>query len=442
MVFKNYKIKFIVRVLVLTLAITAFVYSVLILHKFIRSLFAFAFCIIAILELLQFINKANRDFKSFLNALIYEDFTNHYSKIKERESEVYNLFNQLNNKYRKIAFEKEVQHAFLQTIVEHINIALIVLKENNSVVLANDYFKKLLNIQTINSIHDIASKSEKIEQEIVKVEVGKSKLVEFSINNEIYRVSIKASDFKLDGVRYRLVSLQDINVELDEQEIIAWQKLIRVLTHEIMNSVTPISSLSSSLNKLLTDAIRKGQVDSKHLEYMSNGLNAVQERSEGLIKFTEAYKKLTQLKHPEFEYVELRKIFENVCLLHKSKLESLKIETIILVDEDISVFADKVMLEQVMINLVKNSIQAFDTVEKPKIKLKCFKEENSIIIQVIDNGIGIAKDKIDKIFIPFFTTKESGSGIGLSLAKQVMQLHKGSINVKSVPGNTVITLKF
>ena len=358
MLFNNLKRKIIIRIIILTLAIFALVYSVLILNNFIRALFAFAFCMLSISELYKLVNKTNKDFSSFLNALIYEDFTNYYSKSKTQESSVYELFNKLNEKYRKIAFEKEVQHAFLQTIIKHISIGIIVLDKENKVVLMNKFLLELLNSKSIKTIDDLGKKSSLLKSEIENISNNKPKLLELTLNGELYRLSINSSNFKLDGNLYKLVSIKDINIELDEQEINAWQKLIRVLTHEIMNSVTPISSLSSSLNNLLAKAIRENKVDSKHLEYLSKGLNAVQDRSEGLIKFTEAYKKLTQLKHPEFINVNVKKLFESVLLLHKAKIEEFKILTSISTNDDINLLGDKLMLEQVLINLVKNSIQA------------------------------------------------------------------------------------
>lgn len=442
MVFKSFKVGFIIRILVLAIAILALVYSGLILNNFIRSIFSFAFCVISIAELFNFINKTNKDFMSFMNALIYEDFTNYYSKSKNQNTEVYELFNKLNEKYRKIAFEKEVQYAFLQTIIKHINIGILVLDKEKNIVLVNHFLLKLLGLPKIKSIYDIEKKSLKLKNELDKIEAGNSKLVELVLNGELFRITINVSFFKLDGLPYKLFSLQDINMELDEQEINSWQKLIRVLTHEIMNSVTPISSLTSSLNNLLRKAIEQNNIDSKHLEYLSSGLNAVQGRSEGLIKFTEAYKKLTQIKYPEFELVNIEKTFEHVILLLKTEIEESNIKVLISVTSDFNLLADKSMLEQVLINMVKNSIYELSEVSEPYIHLRYFTENHKYIIQIIDNGKGIPDDKIDKIFVPFFTTKEKGSGIGLSFARQVMRMHKGTINVKSDDINTIFTLKF
>jgi nitrogen fixation/metabolism regulation signal transduction histidine kinase len=441
MEFRNYKLQFIIRIAILVLGLLALVYSVFILHNFIRSLFSIFYCIISIAEFYYFLNKMNRDFKSFLQALIYEDFSNYYNK-KNDSTGVYNLFNQLNEKYRKIGFDKEVQHSFIQTIIEHISVGIVVINENKEIVLLNNNLLQLFKIRKIETLDELIAKYPLLKEKVINLKPGKPDLVELIVDGELIRLSMNISKFKLEGINYDLISIQDINVELDEQELIAWQKLIRVLTHEIMNSVTPISSLSSSLNTLLTRNIKDNYLDQKNLDYLISGLNAVQDRSESLLKFTESYKKLTQIQHPDYSKINVSTLFETVLMLHKTEINRLGINAKYSFDEDLELLADKLMIEQVIINLVKNAIEILENMKNPALELKCFKENEYITIQVIDNGIGIPDDKIDKIFIPFFTTKEKGSGIGLSFARQVMRLHKGNVFVKSIPGKTIFTLKF
>lgn len=442
MVFKNNKIKLLLRIVILSFGLLLLVYSAVILKNGIRSFFALAFCVATIWELFIFLNKINRDIETFINALLYEDFSNYYSKDKERQDKIYTLFNKLNTKYRTIAYEKEMQHALLLTIIRNISIGIMVTKEKNQVMLANDYLLELLHIKGINSLDDLDNVSTKLKREMENLTIDKPQLLELVIHGEILRLSLNKTMFKLDGLDYQLISLQDINYELDEQEITAWQKLIRVLTHEIMNSVTPISSLTSSLSGILEQAVSNERIEPKQLNYLSKGLHAVRDRSEGLLKFTEAYKKLTQLRHPEYETICLKNLFESVLLLHKTDLDRLGIRASYDIQKNMELLADKAMIEQILINLVNNAVQAHENSVQPFIELKAFISENRKIIQVIDNGAGIPEEKIDKIFIPFFTTKEKGSGIGLSFARQVMRLHKGSITVKSNEKKTIFTLKF
>lgn len=383
----------------------------------------------------------NREFYSFLQALIYEDFTNYYKKEKDSTG-VYNLFNQLNEKYRKISFEKEVQHSFIQTIIEHISVGIFVVNEKNEIVLFNNNLLRILKLRKLKTIDEVKIKYPLISEKISNLKPDKPELIELVIDGELFKLSLSISIFKLEGVTYKLISVQDINVELDEQELNAWQKLIRVLTHEIMNSVTPISSLSSSLNSLLSKNVKNCYIDQKNLDYLVSGLNAVQERSESLLKFTESYKKLTQIQHPEYSKINIPSLMEKILVLFKNDIERFGIHTILSFDYKLELLADKLLIEQVLINLIKNAIEALENVKNPILKLNYFKENEIITIQIIDNGPGIPEDKIDKIFIPFYTTKEKGSGIGLSFARQVMRLHRGNILIKSIPNETTFSLKF
>lgn len=442
MEFRNFKTQFIVRIIILVIAIVAAIYSILILKNFIRSFFAVALCLFSVIELFQFLDSMNKEFKSFLHALIYEDFSNYYSNKRKDKAKIYGLFNELNSKYRKIAYEKEVQHAFVNTIIEHISIGVVVIDIDQNVVLVNNKLLELFHCKQIKTLGDIILKHPVLKNKVEEIDPAKPELLELNIEGELFKISMNISKFRLAGKAYELISFQDINVELDEQELLAWQKLIRVLTHEIMNSVTPISSLTSSLNTLLSKSVNNNKIEKKNLDYLTTGLAAVQERSEGLLKFTESYKKLTQLKHPDYIKVSVQTLFENVLVLHESKIKKLGIQSNISIEDDSELLIDKFMIEQVLINLVKNSIEALSSIDSPILSLKYFKENERLTIQVIDNGNGIADDKIDKVFIPFFTTKDKGSGIGLSFARQVMRLHRGNILVKSKQGETVFTLKF
>jgi len=434
------KIKIILRIIILIAGLTAFVYSFVVLKSFMRSLFSLVFCILSIVELFHYLNKMHNDFKYFIQALIYEDFSNYYKS--EDSKSIYNLFNQLNTKYRKIASDKEVQYALIQTIIQNISIGIIVSDDDNNIELINQNINKLLKCGKLRNLDDLIIKYPILKDKMKDSVVGKPELIELQVEGELLKLSMNISKFKLEGRALNLISFQDINIELDEQELLAWQKLIRVLTHEIMNSVTPISSLSSSLNKLLSNSILDNRIDQKNLDYLVNGLNAVQERSEGLIKFTESYKKLTQLKHPEYRKVSVQPLLEGILVLFKSEIEKNRIKTEISCANNSDIYADKLMIEQVLINLVKNSIEELTDTANPILKLNYFKENERAVIQVKDNGHGIVEDKIDKIFIPFFTTKEKGSGIGLSFARQIMRLHRGNISAKSISRETIFTLKF
>ncbi|NOR88572.1 MAG: GHKL domain-containing protein, partial [Bacteroidales bacterium] len=261
---------------------------------------------------------------------------------------------------------------------------------------------------------------------------------------EIMQLSIQATEFKKKGEEYLLVSVKNIHSELERKEIDSWQKLIRVLTHEIMNSITPISSLASTVKDLLPET-QANNLENDDLESMHQALSTISRRSHGLLNFVEIYRDLTRIPKPAFRKVTVKDLlFEaKLMLLHKSELENLDviIETM---PDDIAITADPSLIEQVLINLLINAMQALGKAENPKIIMTSrFNKNDRVIIEIADNGHGINHDLMDKIFMPFFTSKKEGSGIGLSLSRQIMHLHKGNIFVKSVEGKgSVFTLNF
>ena len=263
------------------------------------------------------------------------------------------------------------------------------------------------------------------------------------------QLSIYAAEFKLRSNHYTLVSISNIQNELEEKEMEAWQNLIRVLTHEIMNSVTPIVSLSSTANSLLENIDSKlkskSDLNTDELEDVTGALNTIVKRSKGLLHFVDDYRNLTRIPAPNFQVVKISSLFERIKKLFSDQLNEKNIICRCTVEPDnLEVIADPDLIEQVLINLILNSIKALTAAEYPEIKLVSkFDNRGSIIMQVIDNGDGIPEDLHEKIFIPFFTTRKEGSGIGLSLSRQIMRAHKGGITVSSIPGKeTIFTLKF
>ena len=266
-------------------------------------------------------------------------------------------------------------------------------------------------------------------------------MIKMTVQNRLLELSVSVADFKLREVPYKLISFQNIQKELEEKELDAWQKLIRILTHEIMNSVTPITSLASSLNGLMKD--KDSVLEEEDMEDIRDGMYAIQKRGEGLLHFTETYRSLTKIPPPKFQLVEAQPLLERIHILFKPVLKKYGVELELKLPDKMVVFiADVELIEQVIINLLKNGIEAAREVENPKIEIRAMKtNEGKTFIEVQDNGKGIKEDVLDKIFVPFFTTKKEGSGIGLSLSRQIMRLHKGNIEVNSVLGKgTVFTL--
>jgi len=280
-----------------------------------------------------------------------------------------------------------------------------------------------------------------------KLGAGQRELVRVNRQDELMQLAVMVTEFRLDEVLYKLVSIQDIKQELEEQELDSWQKLIRVLTHEIMNSVTPVSSLSMAVNEMLLDEQGNRRLveglDKEDIEDIYSSLGTIEERSKGLLRFVRDYKNVTRLPKPGFADLDIRELLDHVRQLFKQDTDRLGIDfSVVISSKDLSVCADREMIQQVLINLVKNAVEVVRESRKKEIRISAYSQRNKTFIDVSDNGPGIDPETADQVFIPFFTTRKSGSGIGLSLSKQIMRLHKGSIYFRSSPKGTTFTLKF
>jgi nitrogen fixation/metabolism regulation signal transduction histidine kinase len=263
-------------------------------------------------------------------------------------------------------------------------------------------------------------------------------------------LSVNSSTLKLVDKELKIITFQDIKHELDKKELESWQKLIRILNHEIMNSLAPIMSTATTIRSYLSrDNVSDSAISNQHwnrvLEKTISGLSIIYERSEGLKSFVENYKTLNTLPQPTPTTFTIKALFENCKLLLGEELQTYHIKFISeVLTPDMELTADKSLIQQILLNLLKNSIESLSETENVNkaIKLNAFNnDDGKTIIQVSDNGKGILPEIIDQIFIPFFTTKEQGSGIGLSLSKQILHLHNGTISVYSVPDHeTVFTI--
>ena len=406
--------------------------------------------IILLVELFFFIDRSNRDLYNMLLSLKQKDFSQsvatRFSEKSFRELE--EIFNEIRNVYRDASIEREVHYQYLQFIINHINVTLICFRADGAISVFNPAARKMLGVTAPDHISIIKKINEDLYELILKLSSGQNEMIKVILKGELMQLSVYASEFKLQEVPHKLVSIQDIKEELETQELESWQKLIRVLTHEIMNSVTPISSLSSALNEMLIEegGERKPvtQIPADDLDDMYKSLQTIEDRSKGLLKFVSHYKDLTRLPHPVFMNIKLEELFDHISNLMKKDMDKQNITFEVHSEgPELSIYADKDMILQVLINLLANARDALERKKNKKIKLAGFRIGEKIFIQVSDNGPGIDQESIDKVFIPFFTTKKKGSGIGLSLARQIMRLHKGSIYFNTEEGKgTTFTLEF
>jgi signal transduction histidine kinase len=333
--------------------------------------------------------------------------------------------------------------------VQHISIGIIAFRPDGKVDMQHHAVRRLLGIGSIRHIKELAEVKNSLPTQLMEMKAGDRSLVKVFVENEMLQLSIYATEFRLRNESYVLVSLQNIHSELEEKEIESWQKLIRVLTHEIMNSITPISSLASTVTDMLfdveNDVPKARELDSEDTENIHDALLTIQSRSKGLLSFVEIYRNLTRVPKPNFRYFPVNEAFDKLYRLMKPRLTDQCVEfTFRASPPDLMLTADPDLMDQVFINLMLNALDALKGREGGRIGMEAYSNKNGrITIDVVDNGPGIKPDIIDKIFMPFFTSKKEGSGIGLSLSRQIMQLHKGSISVKSKPDEgTVFTLTF
>jgi len=462
MVFKRFSLIVLFRTIVI--CISAFVLIYLLTQTtFIATPFIVALLIVAqIYSLVHYVQKTNRDIARFFDSIKYSDFSQSFrSGVKGSSFEELNkAFSQVIEEFRKTRSEKEEHYRYLQIVVQHIGIGLLAFTQDGNVELMNTAAKKLLKINSIKNIMEFADISPSLVAALREIKAGDKVLVKIVIDNELSQLSIYATEFKLRESHYTLVSLTNIQSELEEREMQAWQNLIRVLTHEIMNSVTPIVSLSSTASSLLEGLLKESDerkpeagdgekealgIEGESLGDVKGALDTISKRSEGLLHFVDDYRNLTRIPVPNFQIVKVAELFGRIEKLFSDRFHIKKIwYTYSVEPPNLELTADPDLIEQVIINLVMNSISALSTAASPMIKLVGRVDgHGGTVIQVVDNGSGISEELLEKIFIPFFTTRKEGSGIGLSLSRQIMRAHKGGITVHSIPDKeTVFTLKF
>lgn len=397
---------------------------------------------VIIAQLVDFYNfhrKAQQEVEQFVESIHYRDFSRYFD-VKEAPLELQSLrqgFNEINSTFKLVSREKETQYQYLQKILELVNTGILSYEHKSGEIgWMNEAFKNMLGVPYLKTINSLERRDINLYQEILNLRPGESKVVSLTKDKHVFKTLLAATAFQTDGRVYKLVAFQDVNEALDETEAKAWQKLLSVMTHEIMNSVAPISSLAETMLHRLQESASLLEGQEGALEDLELGIGTIRRRSEGLLKFAETYRNLNKITTLNLKKVFARDLFENLHHLMQPTLEQKNIEMdILLMDPDLSLEADTNLIEQVLINLVVNAIEAVKDRNMPVITLAAYAATNGRpVIKVSDNGMGMSPEVMDNIFIPFFSTKKTGSGIGLSLCKQILLLHKGNIQVQSAEG--------
>lgn len=398
-------------------------------------------------EIYRFTSQTNRKLTRFLESVRYSDFISGFAadnKLGKSFKDLNEAFNEVLEAFRKARSEKEENWQYLNTVVQQVRTGILSFDHEGNVQLMNANAKRFVNVANLKNINELEVKNEKLFSALKEVQSGKGVLYK---TNE-FLLTIQSTEMRIRGNTVKLVTMQNIQTELQKQELEAWQNLTRVLRHEIMNSITPISSLTSTLREILDHEMIKKEneyeLKTDAADDLREGLATIENRSKGLIKFIDAYREYTSLPQPKIKSVLLKELIEKTAQFMKQDLKKTTIQFTSSCSSDyLTVQADAEMIEQVLINLIKNAMESLSQNGSGKIELNGKYVDQSIIIEVIDNGPGIIPEAINRIFVPFFTTKKTGSGIGLALSRQIMQMHNGSLTVESeLDVKTVFTLRF
>jgi len=448
MIYKNFRLVVSFRILLLAATIFLFFYT-LTLEYFITPFLIGVLIIFQIILLVRYVDITNRNLASFLESIRFSEFTRsfHIEGMGDSFEELNKAFNEVIGDFQKIRQQLEEQYQYLQSIVSNIDISIITYHKDGTVDMMNKAFQDLFQVYNLKNIRQLEKVNQELADILMKLEPGKNYVLKIKQEDDILQLAVYGSEFRLHTKRIMLVTIKDIQYVLEEQETETWQKLIRVLTHEIMNSITPVASLTSTLSLMVKDTKEEhgGKLDEESTEEIQKALSTIHKRSEGLLHFVNTYRSLTKIPKPNFESVRAKELIDNIKPLMEKDLVDNNIRFVTTVDPDhLEFYADHKLIEQVLINLITNAIHALEERRDGRIDMKAFRNRRGRpTITVTDNGRGILQDVLDKIFIPFFTTKPKGSGIGLSLSKQIMRLHGGSITAKSEPEEgTTFTLTF
>ncbi len=442
MVYKKFRFQVILRILLLVI-------TLLLIFSFYREMaYRISTIILGVLFiaqvifLIRFTEQTNRKLARFFSSIRNSDFMGSFvdDGLGKSFDELNREFNEVIDAFKKTKTEKEENFNYLLTVIQHVSIGVLVFTRSGKVDVYNNAVKSLLQVKHLRNIRQLANISEELSATLLEAKPGEKKLVKIFVGNELLQLSIHSTEFLMHGENYLLVSLQDIHPELEQKEVESWQMLIRVLTHEIMNSITPISSLASTVQDILKEFQKEkkylSEEEAEDMENITSAISTIERRSKGLLNFVDLYRNLTRIPKPHFRYFPIATLFQRTLELMEPKFENLNIQVSTKIfPGDLKLLADPDLMDQVLINLLLNAVDAIKEKGNRQISLRASVNlNNRTLIEVTDNGNGINQDIMDKIFMPFFTSKKAGSGIGLSLSRQIMQMHKGSLSVRSAPG--------
>ncbi|MCB0736611.1 MAG: HAMP domain-containing histidine kinase [Bacteroidetes bacterium] len=434
MVFKKFTWGVIIRLSLLTVVIATSVVVWLTTSFIFTQLILSAVAILLLLEIFRFITKTNKDLSKFINAINYNDYQVHFSGYgwDNAFGELHQAFRSTIQKFKELKLEKEAHYQYLQLLVKHIEVGIISFNQKGEVRLFNGSAAALLKLPQLKSLQPLKSAYPDFVDRVAKAKSGAK--FTYQLANNSVNLSVSKQALQLEGDELQILVFQDINSALNQQETSSWNKLIKVLTHEIMNSVTPVISLSDTLISLNAE-----QANPK----IEKGLQTIKQRSQRMLEFVNDYRQLVALPAPNKKPVSVQSFLQNIERLQSAELELNDISfEMSLPASDFEILVDEGQLEQVLLNLLSNAIYALSDSKIKTLKIWARIDSKHGFISVKDTGSGIDPEILGDIFVPFYSTKPKGSGIGLSLARQIMHQHGGQLLVESVVGQgTEFTLQ-
>lgn len=379
-------------------------------------------------RILSLADRSHKSFAQFIRNIAHNDFSTTTALQGDKSTaDLLDAQKLLIGKYKQLKADKSAQHEYLRMVIEHVDTALLCFDESGKMVIANRAAKEILQTNSLINLSQVALVSGVLAQTLQTLKPGSSKLLKSVIAGETTQLLLAAREFKLLGKYHKLVSMQNIQSAIDETEIASWQKLIKVLTHEIMNSMTPIVSLSSHLEKNLPEG------ENSDIEL---GIRSIASRSQGLLKFVESYRSLSNLPAPAPSELRVAELLNDIQLLTTSQVsEKSATLTVDVAPSDLTLIADRHQIEQILLNLVANAADSIATCTVRQIQIRAYMDSRQRpTVQISDSGCGIPDTQLNDIFTPFFTTKETGTGIGLSLSRQLARLNHASLDVQSEVG--------
>lgn len=441
MVFSRFATQLFVRVAILFVLLAALA-AVLVATDFVAV--ALLIGVVAVAQavlVIRFVNRTNAELARFLASVRYDDFSQSFSigDLGESFAELKAAFEQVMERFRDSRSEGEAQRRYLEALVEHVPVAIIAVHDDGAVSLLNNAARRLLNAAGRTTLDALDSYGAAFQRDIAQAEPGERTLTRTELDGVQRQLIIRTTQITIGGDAVRLISLQDIQHELDATELSAWQDMVSVLSHEIGNSITPIASLARTADDMVVEL--RGKTDDREaavelIDDIHDAIDTIVRRSEGLVRFVKSYRALTQLPPPQKREIALDAYFSRLETLLSSEWSDRGVTLHMRrPPPGLTIAADESLLDQAIINVVRNAADAASSSSEPQVWLDArLSERGRPVIEIADNGTGLDAELAEKIFRPFFTTKADGSGIGLSLARQVMLMHSGAITARPRDG--------